>query len=193
MHRLYFLLAAFVSVTTMPFTALAETAAEPATADTQIRHLNPVANDAGFYIDLPTVNSRQLVGLIRAYRTSLSHRQQKIQHYLEENRLDTGDMLIAIILPVGLLYAAVRKGNLEQAKVELAEMTADRDELTRDLLAMQAVAENLQWLSYSNQPLLIHWIKGVGDNSQSLSFVTDPFSINTGIICTLTEFIEGTQ
>jgi len=48
--------------------------------------------------------------------------------------------LITIILPGGLLYAAVRKGNLEQAKVELAEMTADRDELSRDLLAMQAVA-----------------------------------------------------
>ena len=64
-------------------------------------------------------------------------------HYLEENRLDTADMLIAIILPGGLLYAAVRKGNLEQAKVELAEMTADRDELSRDLLAMQAVAGEL--------------------------------------------------
>ena len=134
MHRLYFLLAAFVSVTTMPFTALAETAAEPATADTQIRHLNPVANDAGFYTDLPTVNSRQLLGLIRAYRASLSHRQQEVMHYLEENRLDTADMLIAIILP---------GGHLEQAKVELAEMTADRDELSRDLLTMQAVAGEL--------------------------------------------------
>ena len=143
MHRLYFLLAAFVSVTTMPFTALAETAAEPATADIQIRHLNPVANGAGFYTDLPTVNSRQLLGLIRAYRASLSHRQQEIMHYLEENQLDTADMLIAIILPGGLLYAAVRKGNLEQAKVELAEMTANRDELSRDLLAMQAVAGEL--------------------------------------------------
>jgi hypothetical protein len=140
MYRLYCYLAAFVSVTTMPFTALVETAADPATVDTQIRHLNPAANDAGFYTDLPTVNSRQLVGLIRAYRASLWHRQQEIMHYLEENRLDAGDMLIAIILPGGLLHAAVRKGNLEQAKVELAEMTADRDELSRDLLAMQAVA-----------------------------------------------------
>jgi hypothetical protein len=128
----------------MPFTALAETAAEPATADRQIRHLNPVANGAGFYTDLPTVNSRQLLGLIRNYRASLSHRQQEIMQYLEENRLDTGEMLIAIILPGGLLYAAVRKGNLEQAKVELAEMTADRDELSRDLLAMQAVAGELR-------------------------------------------------
>lgn len=52
-------------------------------------------------------------------------------------------MLIAVILPGGLLYAAVRKGNLEQAKVELAEMTEDMDELSRDLLAMQAVAGEL--------------------------------------------------
>ena len=113
MYRLYFYLAAFVSVTTMPFTALTETAADPATADTQIRQLNPAANDAGFYIDLPSVNSRQLVGLIRAYRASLSNRQQEIMRFMEENRLDTGDRLIAIIPPGGLLYAAARKGNLE--------------------------------------------------------------------------------
>lgn len=52
-------------------------------------------------------------------------------------------MLIAVILPGGLLYAAVRKGNLEQAKVELAETTEDLDELSHDLLAMQAVAGEL--------------------------------------------------
>jgi hypothetical protein len=143
MHRLYFYLAAFISIATMPVSALAETAANPATADSQSPNRAPTAKDGGFYIDLPAVNSNQLIGLIRAYRASLTHREQEITQYLEENRLDAKDVLIAVILPGGLLYAAVRKGDLEQAKVELAEMTEDIDELSRDLLAMQAVAGEL--------------------------------------------------
>ena len=143
MHRLYFYLAAFISITTMPVSVCAETATTPVTADRHIRNFAPIANDGGFYIDLPAVNSSQVIGLIRAYRASLTHREQAISRYLEENRLDVKDMLIAAILPGGLLYAAVRKGNLEQAKVELAEMSEDLDELSRDLLAMQAVAGEL--------------------------------------------------
>lgn len=66
-----------------------------------------------------------------------------MMQYLEENRLDAKDVLIAVILPGGLLYAAVRKGDLEQAKVELAAVSEDLDELSRDRLAMQAVAGEL--------------------------------------------------
>ena len=143
MHRLYIYLAASISIMSLPIAALAETGATPATADTQIRNLAPAPNDGGFYIDLPAVNSSQLIGLIRAYRASLAHREQEIKRYLEENRLDVKDLLIAVILPGGLLYAAVRKGNLEQAKVELAEMNEDLDELSSDLLAMLAVAGEL--------------------------------------------------
>ena len=36
-----------------------------------------------------------------------------------------------------------RKGKLDQAKTELAGITEDMDELSRDLLAMQAVAGEL--------------------------------------------------
>jgi len=143
MHRLYLYLAAVISITSMPLSALAETAADPATADTQVHNLATTANNGGFYIDLPAVNSKQLIGLVRAYRASLTHREQEIMRYLEDNRLDAKDLLITVILPGGLLYAAVRKGNLEQAKVELAEMTEDLDELSHDLLAMQAVAGEL--------------------------------------------------
>jgi hypothetical protein len=128
---------------TVSASALAETTAGPVTAVSQSPNRVPAAKDGGFYIDLPAVNSNQLIGLIRAYRASLTQREQEITRYLEENRLDAKDLLISVILPGGLLYAAVRKGYLEQAKVELAEMTEDLDELSRDLLAMQAVAGEL--------------------------------------------------
>jgi hypothetical protein len=81
--------------------------------------------------------------LIRAYRTFLTRREAEIAKYLDENQLDAKDTLITIIMPGGLLYAAIRTGNLEQAKAELAEVTEDMEELSSDLLAMQAVAGEL--------------------------------------------------
>jgi hypothetical protein len=127
----------------LPVSALADTAVVPASADAQGPNRAPIANHGGFYIDLPAVNADPLLGLIRAYRASLTHREEAITRYLDENRLDGTDVLFAIILPGGLLYAAIRKGDLEQAKVELAEITDDMDELTGDLLAMQAIAGEL--------------------------------------------------
>ena len=143
MHRLYFYLAGLISILALPVAALAETPAIPATADTQIRSFAPAANDAGFYVALPAVDSSELIELVSAYQASLTHRQQEIRRYLEDNQLDGKDMLIAVIMPGGLLYAAVRKGNLEQAQAELARLAADMDELSRDLVVMQAVAGEL--------------------------------------------------
>jgi hypothetical protein len=143
MHRCYFYLLAFISITTAPFSALAEMAVDPVTADTQSRYWTRTANDAGFYIDLPAVNYNQLIGQIRIVLTSLTHRQEEITRYLDENQLDAKDALITAIMPGGLLYAAVRKGNLELAKAELTEITEAMAELSRDLLAMQVEAREL--------------------------------------------------
>jgi Tfp pilus assembly PilM family ATPase len=143
MHRLYFYLAALISIITAPASAIAESVAGPATAAMQISKPVTAANQAGFYITLPAVSSHELSRRIRAHRAALKQREQQLTRYLVENRLDAKDTLITIIMPGGLLYAAVRKGNLEQAKTELREITQDTDELGRDLLAMRAMADKL--------------------------------------------------
>jgi len=143
MHRCYFYLTAFISITTMPVSALAEIAADLATTDTQSRNQAHTANDGGFYIDLPSVDYNRVIEQIRTYQASLTHREEVITVYLDENRLSTKDVLITAIMHGGLLYAAVRQGNLGQAKDELAEIADDMDELSRDLLVMQAAAGEL--------------------------------------------------
>lgn len=143
MYRCYFYLAAFISITTMPVSALAEMAAGLATTDAQSRNQAHTANDGGFYIDLPSVDYNRVIEQIRTYQASLSHREEEITVYLDESRLSAKDVLITAIMPGGLLYAAVRKGSLEQAKAELAEIVDDMDELSHDLLAMQAAAGEL--------------------------------------------------
>ena len=143
MHRLYCYLAAFVSILTLPVAALAEAPTAAAAADSQLPSSAPAANDAGFYVALPAVDTDQLIERIRTHRASLTQREHEVNRYLEDHQLDAKDVLITIIMPGGLLYAAVRKGNLQQAQAELEQINAAMDELSRDLLAMQAVAGEL--------------------------------------------------
>ena len=138
MHRLYCYLAAFISIITLPAAALAEA---PASAVTQPSA--PAANEAGFYVALPAVDTDRLIERISAQRASLTQREQEIREYLEDHQLGAKDLLITVIMPGGLIYAAVRKGNLQQAQAELDQINAAMDELSRDMVAMQAVAGDL--------------------------------------------------
>jgi hypothetical protein len=137
-HRLYCYLAAFISIITLPAAALAEA---PASAVTQPSA--PAANEAGFYVALPAVDTDRLIERISAQRASLTQREQEIREYLEDHQLGAKDLLITVIMPGGLIYAAVRKGNLQQAQAELDQINAAMDELSRDMVAMQAVAGDL--------------------------------------------------
>ncbi len=140
MQRLYVYLAAIASLLSLPVAALAET---PATTDTQGPSFAPAANAAGFYVVLPAVDTEQLIDRISAHRASLTQREQQIRDYLEDHQLGAEDVLITVIMPGGLLYAAVRKANLQQAQAELDQINAAMDELSRDLVAMQALAGDL--------------------------------------------------
>jgi len=137
-HRLYCYLAAFISIITLPAAALAEA---PASAVTQPSA--PAANEAGFYVALPAVDTDRLIERISAQRASLTQREQEIREYLEDHQLGAKDLLITVIMPGGLIYAAVRKGNLQQAQAELDQINAAMDDLSRDMVAMQAVAGDL--------------------------------------------------
>jgi hypothetical protein len=139
-HRLYCYLAAVISIITLPTTAFAEA---PATAAMQVRPFTPAANHAGFYVALPAVDTDRLIERISAQRASLTQREREVIQYLEDHQLGAKDVLITVIMPGGLIYAAVRKGNLQQAQAELDQINAAMDELSRDLVAMQAVAGDL--------------------------------------------------
>jgi hypothetical protein len=84
-----------------------------------------------------------LIALLRNYQAALAQRGKEITRYLDENQLDVTDALITVIMPGGLVYAAVRKANIEEARDELTEITESMDELSRDLLVMQAEAGEL--------------------------------------------------
>jgi hypothetical protein len=122
----------------MPVSALAEIATDSLTPDTQKHSWTHTVNAEGLYIDLPSVDYNQLINLIRTSHVQLTQREQEITKYLDDNQMNSKDAVIAAILPGGLLYAAVRKNNLEQAKTRLAKVNEMMDDLSYDLLAMQA-------------------------------------------------------
>jgi hypothetical protein len=138
-HSCALFLSAFISILSVSVAARAETAVDLTPPVKPDRNWYHSTNDAGFHAALPVVTRNRLIEMVRGYQAVLAYRQQDITQYLDENRMDASDALITIIMPGGLLYAAVRKANLEQAQAELSEITDAIAELSRDLGAIRAM------------------------------------------------------
>jgi hypothetical protein len=112
----------------MQQTAFAENAPVPAVATGLL----------GF--QLPDVDPEALAEKVDMLRTQLIERKEVLTRSLEDEKLDSGDALIAAIMPGGLLYAGYKGLRYERAKDELARLNAEIDEFGNDLLAVQAMS-----------------------------------------------------
>ena len=100
--------------------------------------LVPVAALDQLVIQLPEVDRAALIEKIRTLRSQLIARKQTLVQMVADKQMDSGDTIITIIMPGGLLYAGYKKARHEQAKNELARVSADIEEFSGDLLAMQS-------------------------------------------------------
>ena len=91
-----------------------------------------------FIIQLPDVDREALPEMVRLLRSQLIEHKQALIQMVADKQLDGGDALITIIMPGGLLYAGYKKVRYEQAKNELDRVSADIEEFSGDLLAMQS-------------------------------------------------------
>ena len=91
-------------------------------------------------IDLPDVDRETLIDAIETLRGELLQHKRELVEHVADSKPDGGDALITVIMPGGLLYAGYKKARYEQAKDELARISADIEELSDDLLAMQALS-----------------------------------------------------
>ena len=89
-------------------------------------------------IQLPDVDRTALIEKIRTLRSQLIQRKQALVQSVADKKPDSGDAFITVIMPGGLLYAGYKKARYEQAKNELASISADIEEFSGDLLAMQS-------------------------------------------------------
>ena len=89
-------------------------------------------------IQLPDVDRTTLIEKIRTLRSQLIQRKQAFVQIVSNRKLDSKDAIFTVIMPGGLLYAGYKKARYEQAKNELASISADIEEFSGDLLAMQS-------------------------------------------------------
>jgi hypothetical protein len=87
----------------------------------------------GFITRLQTVDNVTLTGQVQALRSQLIARKQQLVEEVDDKQLDSGDALLTILMPGGLLYAGYRKAALERARDDLAEVSEDITEYSRDL------------------------------------------------------------
>ena len=99
--------------------------------------LVPATDTHKLVIQLPDVDRSALVEQVTTLRSQLIQRKQKLLQAVSSKKLDTNDFIITVIVPGGLLYAGYRKARYEQAKNELARVSAEIDEYSDDIIAMQ--------------------------------------------------------
>jgi len=107
-------------------TAHAEQARAPATTPDQLT------------IQLPDVDRAVLIEQVRLLRSQLIQRKQALAQVVADTKMGRSDAIITVIMPGGLLYAGYKKIRHQQAKNELARVSADIEEYSGDLLAIQS-------------------------------------------------------
>ena len=98
----------------------------------------PVVTPGQFIIQLPDIDREALVEQVGALRSQLIQRKQALVQSVGDKKLNGNDAFITVIMPGGLLYAGYKKIRYEQAKNELARVSADIEEFSGDLLAIQS-------------------------------------------------------
>ena len=89
---------------------------------------------------MPDVDHGALIKMVKKLRSQLIERKQVLVQAVAEKKLDNGDAVITAIMPGGLLYAGYKKLRYDQAKNELDSVSADIEEFSADLLAMQSMS-----------------------------------------------------
>lgn len=66
----------------------------------------------------------------------ISVRRQKLEEYIEENKITAKTGVVAAIMPGGLIYLALRNAQLSSANTKLETLQSDMNNLQTDHLAL---------------------------------------------------------
>lgn len=98
----------------------------------------------GFVVQLPAIDSGTLLEQLRVLRSALIAHKQVLAGKLDEKRFDSGDALLAVVMPGGLLYAGYKKAAHARALNNLEEISKNIATYSDDLAVLQ---EQLQPVS----------------------------------------------
>ena len=87
----------------------------------------------GFITQLQVVDADTLSEQVQVLRSQLILRKQQLVRDVDEKQLDSGDALLTVLMPGGLLYAGYKKAAYESARNDLEEVSEDITEYSHDL------------------------------------------------------------
>lgn len=87
----------------------------------------------GFITQLQVVDADTLSEQVQVLRSQLILRKQQLVREVDEKQLDSGDALLTVLMPGGLLYAGYKKAAYESARNNLEEVSEDITEYSHDL------------------------------------------------------------
>ena len=96
-----------------------------------------IVGPEGFITQLQTVDSGTLADQLQELRSSLISRKQELARELDEKQLDSGDAVLTLLMPGGLIYAGYKKAVYERARNDLAKVNENIAEYSRDLALLQ--------------------------------------------------------
>ena len=112
-------------------------------ADGHESGLVSVIGPRGFITQLQVVDDGTLAEQVQVLRSRLIVRKQQLVQEVDEKQLDSGDALLTVLMPGGLLYAGYKKAAYERARNDLAEVSDDITEYSRDLSALAEKAASV--------------------------------------------------
>ena len=131
----------FRSITVLAFAAVLIMVKPAAAEDTVMllpydRHAGvlTMVGPQGVITRLQVVDADTLAEQVQQLRSELIARKQQLVDEVDEKKLDSGDALLTVLMPGGLLYAGYKKAAYERARNDLAEVSDDISEYSRDLV-----------------------------------------------------------
>jgi hypothetical protein len=131
----------FRSITVLAFAAVLIMVKPAAAEDTVMLQPNDrragvltMVGPQGFITRLQVVDADTLAEQVQQLRSELIARKQQLVDEVDEKKLDSGDALLTVLMPGGLLYAGYKKAAYERARNDLAEVSDDISEYSRDLV-----------------------------------------------------------
>jgi len=105
---------------------------------------------SGFIRSLPILTSSELVQEMGKASSNLQTRKLKLAQAAEAKKFKTRDSVIALAMPGGIIYAAAKKLRHKQAVQQFNSVSAQLDELKRNLKEFRLAAYKSDQLASLN-------------------------------------------
>ncbi|MEN8168552.1 MAG: hypothetical protein ABFR65_13885 [Pseudomonadota bacterium] len=101
-------------------------------------------DNAGFCITLPLIDKQALTRQLSDTHVKLKAQQADLRVKVNNQHFSNLDAIITVVLPGGLLYAAVKHNFQLQERRQLKLISQEINQFSRDLLTFQSAASGLR-------------------------------------------------